>query len=76
MDLLLAELPTAPSIIIANDLRPFLSPDYQVLDFTVLQDHANFTLDGTGLFLTSKAVAVAANTLNVQTLKGSNKYFQ
>ena len=45
---------------------------YQDADFTVLQDHANFTLDGTGLFLTSKAVAVAANTLNVQTLKGSN----
>ena len=38
MDLLLAELPTAPSIIIANDLRSSLSSDYQVLDFTVLQD--------------------------------------
>lgn len=45
---------------------------YQEDAFNNLTPHAEFTLDGAGVFLNSDAVAYGANILGIQTLKGAN----
>jgi len=45
---------------------------YQEDAFNTLTPHSQFTLDGTGVFLNSDAVAYGANILGIQTLKGAN----
>jgi len=66
---------TAINTIAISDSEYFLPgvriTPYQEDSFTNLTAHDEFTLDDVGFFLTSKAVAVAANCLNVQTLKGA-----
>lgn len=44
---------------------------YEEDAFNNITPHAEFTLDGTGVFLNSDAVAYGANVLGIQTLKGS-----
>ena len=45
---------------------------YEEDGFNNLAPHEQFTLDGTGVFLNSDAVAYGANILGIQTLKGAN----
>lgn len=45
---------------------------YQEDSFSNVTDKAEFDIDGSGLFLDSDGTALAANTLGIQTLKGSN----
>ena len=69
MDLLLAELPTAPGIIIANDLTPSLSSDYQVLDFTALQEPEHSCIDISSIVLYKPTFSIDPLQLFTQVLE-------
>jgi hypothetical protein len=62
VDLLLAELPTAPGVIITNDPTLPLDSAYQVLDFSVLQNTEHMPID-------SNAIVLYKPAFNIDPLK-------